>query len=126
MAALGLFSAAWLIIATTGSEGDIWLLVLPALLVAIPVRSTLQQIRVYGATRYALTNRRVLFFRIEGDETRVKAHPHSAICAPDVINTFPPSVSFLRYGKDPKSTLGFEYIKNSEILVHHLEQREEW
>ncbi len=37
MAATGLMAAAWFIISTTGSDGDMWLLVLPALLILFAV-----------------------------------------------------------------------------------------
>lgn len=122
MAAIGLMTAAWFIIYTTGSEGDMWLLVLPALLIAIPVRTTRQQLRTYGATRYALTDKRVLFFKIEGGETRVAAHPRSAMVTPFVQNTAPPSVSFLRHGPKKADVLGFDFIATADDLLPHLEQ----
>lgn len=120
IAALGLLAAAWLIIATYGSEGDMWLLILPALLILIPLRATQRQLRTYAATRYALTDKRVLFFQVTGDETRVKAHPRNAMIAPKVNATVPPSVSFLRYGTNKPSEIGFEYIDASETLLPHL------
>lgn len=121
MAAAGLFVAAAIILATRGKGDDIWLLILPALLVLIPARATWRQLRIYEATRYALTDRRVLFFRIEGQETRVKAIPRSAITTPERHNTIPPSVSFLRQDPEKKSAIGFDYIKDAAGLLPHLE-----
>lgn len=122
MAALGMLLAAWFIIVTYGSEGDIWLLILPALLVLIPLRATARQLNTLRATRYALTDRRVLFFLVEGAQTRVKAHPHSAIVAPTVVATEPPSVKFIRYETDTKDYFGFEFIETPERLLTHLER----
>ncbi len=122
IAALGLLAAAWLIITTYGAEGDMWLLVLPALLVLIPLRATQRHLRTYAATRYALTDKRVLFFQVHGNETRVKAHPRSAMIAPKLADTVPPSVRFLRYDADVASEIGFEYIEAAETLLPHLEQ----
>lgn len=122
ISAFGLLAAAWLIISTFGAEGDMWLLVLPALLALIPARATQRQLRIYAATRYALTDKRVLFFQVHGDETRVKAHPRSAMIAPKLTATVPPSVSFLRYGTDKPSEIGFEYIDAGQTLLPHLEQ----
>ena len=122
IAALGLLAAAWLIISTYGAEGDMWLLILPALLILIPARATRQQLRVYEATRYALTDKRVLFFQINDHETRVKAHPQSAMIAPKIRATIPPSVSFLRYGDDKPSEIGFEYIETLDALLPHLQE----
>ena len=123
IAALGLLAAAYLIISLYGVEGDMWLLILPALLIIIPARATLQQLRVYGATRYALTNKRVLFFQISGSETRVKAHPINAMIAPKVLGTVPPSVIFLRYDEDKPVEIGFEYIERPDALLSLLEAR---
>jgi hypothetical protein len=120
IAALGLLAAAWLIITTYGAEGDMWLLILPALLILIPLRATQRQLRTYAATRYALTDQRVLFFQIDGDKTRVKEHSHSAMVAPQTKNTVPPSVSFLRYGTDKPSEIGLEYIEKADALLAHL------
>jgi hypothetical protein len=120
IAALGLLAAAWLIITTYGAEGDMWLLILPALLILIPARATQRQLRSYAATRYALTDKRVLFFQIVGENTRIKEHPRSAMVDPKVMNTVPPSVSFLRYGTDKPNEIGFEYIDTSDALLAHL------
>tara|TARA_B110000977_G_scaffold173149_1_gene226075 strand:- start:95 stop:589 length:495 start_codon:yes stop_codon:yes gene_type:complete len=122
MAATGLLAAAWFVIYTTGSMGDMWLLVLPALLVLIPLRTTQKQLRTYAATRYALTDKRVLFFKIEGSETRVAAHPRSAMIPPVVQNTLPPSVSFLRHSPKKIDVLGFDFIQGAEDLLPHLKQ----
>ena len=121
MAAAGLFLAAGLILVTSGKEGDVWLLVLPALLVLIPLRATWKQLQTYTATRYALTDRRTLFFHIDNGETRVKAIPRSAMTAPTVGNTVPPSVSFLAQSTEKAAGFGFEFIENSEALLPHLE-----
>lgn len=121
MAALGLMAAAWVIIYTSGSDGDMWLLILPALLILIPFRATQKQLRTYAATRYALTSQRVLFFRVEEEQTRVVAHPHSAVVAPTVKNTLPPSVSFLRQGPKKDDVLGFDYIPTADALLPHLQ-----
>jgi hypothetical protein len=123
IAALGLLAAAYLIISLYGVDGDMWLLILPALLIIIPARATLQQLRVYGATRYALTDKRALFFQINGSETRVKAHPTSAMIAPKVLNTVPPSVIFLRYDDDKPVEIGFEYVEGADSLIPLLEER---
>ncbi len=122
MAALGMMLAAWYIIATYGAEGDMWLLMLPALLVLIPLRATANQLRAFAATRYALTDKRVLFFRVEGHSTRVKAHPRSAMVPPAIVPTEPPSVNFLRYDADMKHFFGFEFIASADQLLPHLER----
>jgi hypothetical protein len=122
IAALGLLAAAWLILSTYGSDGDMWLLILPALLIAIPARATWQQLRLYEATRYALTDKRVLFFQIRNQQTRVKAHLRRAMITPKLHRTVPPSVNFLRYGDDKPSEIGFEYIEAADALIAHLEE----
>lgn len=122
MAALGLMAAAWFIVATMGSEGDMWLLVLPALLILIPLRATQQQFRTYAATRYALTDQRALFFKINDGETRVVAHPRSAMIAPSVDKTIPPCVKFLRYGPKKSDVFGFDFIDGADGLLPHLVQ----
>lgn len=124
MAAAGLFLAAGLILATSGKEGDVWLLVFPALFVLIPLRATWKQLQTYTATRYALTNRRALFFHIGKDETRVKAVPHSAMTEPKVHNTAPPSVSFLAQSTEKAPGIGFEFITTLDALLPHLETPE--
>lgn len=124
MAAAGLFLAAGLILATSGKEGDVWLLVLPALLVLIPLRATWKQLQTYTATRYALTDRRALFFHIGKDETRVKAVPRSAMTEPKVRNTAPPSVSFLGQSTEKAPGIGFEFIVTLDALLPHLETPE--
>lgn len=107
MAAAGLLLAAWFIIATVGSEGDMWLLILPALMVLVPARATWQQLKTYAATRYALTDRRALFFQLNGQETRVKAYPASAIIPATYRMTLPPASVFCNtaMGKPVKSGL---------------------
>lgn len=120
MAALGLMAAAWFIISTMGSEGDMWLLVLPALLILIPIRATQQQLQTYATTRYALTDQRALFFKVDDAETRIVAHPRSAMVAPIVDNTAPPSVNFLSYGSKKSNVLGFDFIHRADDLLPHL------
>lgn len=122
MAAAGLMAAAWFIVATQGSEGDIWLLILPALLILIPFSATRKQLKTYDATRYALTDSRVLFFKIEGQKTRIVAHPRSATYAPVVQKTMPPSVRFLRHGPKKVDVLGFDFIPSANDLLTHLER----
>ena len=122
MAALGLMAAAWFLIYTSGSEGDMWLLVLPALLILIPLRATRQQLSTYAATRYALTDQRALFFKVDGEETHIVAHPRSATFAPVVENTVPPSVSFLRYGPKKADVLGFHFIHTAGDLLPYLKR----
>lgn len=120
MAAIGLLLAAAFILLTYGTDSDIWLLVIPTVLVLIPLRATLQQLRTYAATRYALTDKRVLFFIVGGDKTRVKAHPYNAIVPPVCRNTSPPCVSFLMYTSEKKDRLGFDYVERSDALVTEL------
>ena len=126
MAAIGMLAAAAFILLTYGAEGDIWLLILPAVLVLIPFFATWKQLRTYGATRYALTDKRALFFIVERDKTRVKAHPYSAFVKPVSRATMPPCVNFLRYeteadkGKATKHSFGFDYIAQSDALLDHL------
>ncbi|WP_299025004.1 hypothetical protein [uncultured Sulfitobacter sp.] len=122
MAATGLLVAAWFIIATVGAEGDMWLLVLPALLVLIPLRATRQQLQTYAATRYALTDRRALFFQVGAQETRVKAYPASAMTVPERRNTLPPSITFLQLGSGKDYRIGFDYVEKSSDLRTHLER----
>jgi hypothetical protein len=120
MAAAGLFLAGGIILYTSGKDGDVWLLVLPALLVLIPARATWRQLQTYKATRYALTDKRALFFHI-GAETRVRAVPRNAMIPPVVQNTVPSGVSFL--GQGPKNTpgIGFEFVSDAGALVRHLD-----
>lgn len=122
MAALGLMAAAWFIVSTVGSDGDIWLLVLPALLILIPLRAMRQQLQTYAATRYALTDKRALFFKITGAETRVVAHPRSAMMTPLVNKTAPPSVNFMRYGPKKSDILGFDFITTADDLRAQLKR----
>lgn len=122
LAALGLMAASLIIISTVGSEGDMWLMVLPALLILIPLRATQQQLQTYAATRYALTDQRALFFKISESETRVVAHPRSVMIAPLVDKSVPPSVSFLRHSSDKSNVLGFDFIHSAEDLLPHLER----
>lgn len=71
-------------------------------------------------TRYALTNHRALFFRLQKSDTRVKAFPRSAETKPDIKPTSPPSVFFIRQerGDTPAlaAHLGFEYVEQSDSL----------
>lgn len=120
MAATGLLVAAWFIIFTSGSEGDMWLLTLPALLVFIPARATWQQIKTYSNTRYALTDKRAIFFHIIDQETRVKAYPMSAMTTPKRQPTMPASVSFLGSGRKKSKSVGFDFIETADDLIPHL------
>jgi hypothetical protein len=122
MAALGLMGAAGVILATRGMAGDVWLLLVPAMLVLIPVRATWQQIKAYEATRYALTDRRTLFFFVSDGQTRIKAHPYSALCPPMTRQTAPPSVIFLQYRTDKSEEFGFDYVESAEALLEQLER----
>ncbi|KEJ88760.1 hypothetical protein [Sulfitobacter donghicola] len=114
--------AAWFIIFTTGSQGDMWLLILPALLIIIPARATLQQLKTYKATRYALTDKRALFFRVSETETHAKAYPPSAMTPPTLRQTVPPSVGFLHNGNAKSAPIGFDYIETAEALLPHLNE----
>jgi len=122
MAALGLMGAAGVILATRGMAGDVWLLVIPAVLVLIPVRATWQQLNAYAATRYALTDKRTLFFSVADGQTRIKAHPHTALCPAITRQTVPPSVVFLHYKTDKTEQFGFDYVESGEALLGQLER----
>ncbi len=122
LAAAGLLTAAWFIINTSGSEGDMWLLILPALMIFIPARATWQQLKFYATSRYALTDKRVLFFQISGEETRVRAYPNSALIPPTTIPTTPASVKFLRHDTGKAREFGFDFIDNVDDLLSQLEQ----
>jgi len=124
MAATGLFLAGGFIIATQGKGNDIWLLILPALLVLIPIWGTWRQLKAYAETRYALTDKRALQFRIEGQKTRVKAITRETMAAPIRRNTVPPSVSFLRPDAKNKTDIGFEFIESADTLLPHLEAQQ--
>lgn len=120
MAATGLLAAAWLFILTTGSKGDMWLLILPALLVFIPARATWQQLNTYANTRYALTDKRAIFFQIVGEETRIKAYPLSSKKTPAKKATIPESVRFLGSGKRKSQDIGFDFIETADDLMQNL------
>lgn len=122
MAAAGLLTAAWFIIFTSGSEGDMWLLILPALLIIIPARATRQQLKTYAATRYALTDKRVLFFLVSDEKTRAKAYPRSAMITGKPQPTQPTSVTFLRHDTGKSREFGFEFVETAEELLRHLER----
>jgi hypothetical protein len=122
MAAIGLLAAAWLFIFTTGSKGDMWLLILPALLVFIPARATWQQLKTYANTRYALTDKRAIFFHIVGEETRIKAYPLSRKTTPKRKLTLPESVHFLASGKGKSQALGFDFIETADELMQNLQR----
>ncbi|MBB3993192.1 hypothetical protein GGR95_000820 [Sulfitobacter undariae] len=123
MAAAGLFLAGGFIIATQGKDNDVWLLLLPALLVLIPAWATWRQLKAFAATRYALTDKRALMFRIEGQKTRVKAIPRETITAPNLRNTMPASVTFLLPEAKKKTEIGFEFVEHTDALLPHLEAR---
>lgn len=80
-------------------------------------------------TRYALTNRRALFFRLQKGETRVKAFPRTAETKPDIKNTSPQSVFFIRQERADNPVLaahlGFEYINDSDAFCAILNNRHE-
>ncbi len=120
MAAAGLAAAALGIAFTYGPSREMWLLAACGILVLIPLRATRAQLRTYAATRYALTNRRALFFRIDTDNTRAKAYPHSTMIAPQTLPTTPPSVRFLRV--ENGKTLGFDYLETAPELLSNLKQ----
>ena len=120
MAAAGLLAAAWFIISTVGVDGDMWLLILPAVLVVIPARATRTQLKTYASTRYALTDRRALFFQVGAQETRVKAYPATAMIAPKLHKTRPESINFLGQLSGKKAQVGFDYIEGSQDLLPHL------
>ena len=122
MAAIGLMAAAAFILVTYGTDNDMWLLLIPAVLVLIPLRATLLQLRAYASARYALTDKRALFFDVGSEQTRVKAHPIAAIAAPTVKPTLPQSIIFLRYHAEKEESFGFDYIEGAETLLHRLEQ----
>lgn len=122
MAAVGLIAAAGFILTTYGTGNDIWLLLIPAVLVLIPLRATVQQLRSYAASRYALTDKRALFFQVDKDQTRVKAHPLSAMYAPEHKSTLPQSIIFLKYTSGKEQRFGFDYVEEAEVLTAHLER----
>ena len=80
-------------------------------------------------TRYALTTHRALFFRLQKGETRVKAFPRTAETKPDIKNTSPQSVFFIRQERADNPVLaahlGFEYINDSDALCAILNNRHE-
>lgn len=120
MAAIGLLAAAAFILTTLGSGNDIWLLLIPAVLVLIPLRATVQQLRRYSSARYALTDKRALFFDVSATQTRVKAHPRTAFVAPSVKPTLPQSISFLSYNTGKETKFGFDYVDEADTLLSHL------
>ena len=120
MAAAGLAAAALGIVLTYGPSREMWFLAACGILVLIPLRATRAQLRTYAATRYALTNRRALFFRIDNDQTRAKAYPHSTMTAPQTLNTAPESVRFLSAGSG--KMLGFDYVETAPELLEKLEK----
>ncbi len=122
MAAAGLIAAAWLFISTTGTQGDMWLLILPALLIFIPARATWKQLKIYSSTRYALTDKRAIFFQILGEETRVRAFPLSHQTSPTKKTTLPESVHFLDAGSPKAKALGFDFIETAEELLTALKR----
>lgn len=122
MAAVGLLAAAGFILTTYGTGNDIWLLLIPAVLVLIPLRATAQQLRSYAASRYALTDKRALFFQVDKDQTRVKAHPLSAMYPPEQKTTLPQSIIFLKYTSEKEQKFGFDYVEEAASLTAHLER----
>lgn len=122
MAAAGLLAAAGFILTTYGTANDIWLLLIPAVLVLIPIYATWKQLRTYAISRYALTDKRALFFQIKADQTRIKSHPLSAICPPKQKRTLPETVKFIRYKTDREDEFGFDYVDESKALVSHIER----
>ena len=122
MAAIGLMAAAAFIVITYGTDNDMWLLLIPAVLVLIPLRATLLQLRAYASARYALTDKRALFFYVGSEQTRVKAHLLTAVTSPTVKPTLPKSIIFLRYHTEKEQIFGFDYIEGSDALLRRLEQ----
>jgi len=118
--AIALVGAAWFILFRLGTSNDMWLLTIVAIAALVPAESTRRQLKVYAATRYALTDTRALFFHISKEQTRVKSYPRTAMVPPQMRNTMPPCISFLQADNGKLRTLGFDYIDGSERLLPHL------
>jgi len=118
--AVALLGTGWFLLSTLGTGRDIWLLVFVAIAALVPAAATRRQLKTYSDTRYALTSKRALFFRISGPETRVKSYPATAVIPPKQRMTAPPCVTFLRADNGKLRTLGFDYIEGSERLMPHL------
>ncbi len=125
MAAVGLLAAAGFIVLTYGIHRELWLMAATGILVLIPARTTLKQLRTYAATRYALTNRRAIFFHIGPEQTTARAFPRAAMIAPRTRNTLPKSINFIRQGSENTSQIGFDYIEESQALMPHLTAAQE-
>ncbi len=104
--------------------------VILAAIIALVVLSVVKGTRRWtdvSRNRYALTDRRALFFRRQNGETRVKAFSRAAETKPDVRHTSPPSVFFIRQepagDTAPVAHLGFEYIVDSDSLSALLASR---
>ena len=120
LAILGLGAAFVFARVTVGPDPALWLFVFAGLLVLVPLRATRQQLTTFAATRYALTDRRAIYFRVQNNETRVKAYPKKTIGRTKLIHTLPQSVNFISYSDDSKSEFGFAYVENSAELVEKL------
>ncbi|MEP1793015.1 hypothetical protein [Parasphingorhabdus sp.] len=118
--AVTLLGTGWFILSQLGTGSDIWLLVFVALAALVPVSTTRKQLKSYAATRYALTERRALFFHIDNDKTRVKSYPSAAMVPPQRRNTTPPCFGFLQAEGGKQRLVGFDYIDGSEQLLPHL------
>ncbi|QUJ75595.1 hypothetical protein KDD17_11575 [Sulfitobacter albidus] len=120
MATLGLSLAALIAIVTRGPGAELWVFAAASLLILLPVRTTLRQRRVLLQTRYALTDRRALFFRIDGDETRARAFRADQMIAPRRLPTLPNSIIFVQQDNEKNIEFGFEYIQDSGALTDAL------
>ena len=78
-------------------------------------------------TRYALTNHRALFFKQHKGQTKVKAFSRAAETKPDIRQTSPPSVFFIRQEREGSpglaAHLGFEYVAESDRLCAVMENQ---
>lgn len=75
--------------------------------------------------RYALTDKRALFFRRIKGNTQIKAFPREMETKPDIRQTRPPSVFFIRQERKDKEGLavhlGFEYVSDCDRLCAVIE-----
>lgn len=120
LAIFGLAAAFIFARVTVGPDPALWLFAFAGLLVVIPLRATRQQLATFAATRYALTNRRAIYFRVENQSTRVKAYPKTVIGPSRLIHTVPQSVNFISYHDGSKSDFGFAYLEDATELRGHL------
>jgi len=118
--AVALLGTAWFILSTQGTGHDIWLLVFVAMAALVPAATTRRQLKIYSDTRYALTDKRALFFRVGSKETRVKSYPATAIVPPKQRKTMPPCVAFLGADNGRLRLIGFDYIDGAERFLPYL------